>query len=219
MYLYSMVTLYSTLLFSILVQFITGIIEIALLFLKVPTTYLFLKQLLFLDVVVQFIEAGFYTYWLFHFREIQYITPKRYADWMITTPTMLFTLIGYLLFLKSKVNLPFFQTFYQERHILAIVFLLNWVMLLFGYLGEIKKLSLGTSVGGGFVAFLLYFYVIYKTYGGGTLFNYFFFVWFLYGVAAVLPYTLKNMSYNVLDLFSKNFFGLFLGYVLYIASL
>jgi hypothetical protein len=37
----------------------------------------------------------------------------------------------------------------------------------------------------------------------------------LYGVAAVLPYGSKNAMYNVLDLFSKNFFGLFLGYLIY----
>ena len=209
-----MVTLYSTLVFSVLVQFMTGIIEIALLFLKVPAPFLLIKQLLFLDVVVQFIEASFYTYWLLHFRKIQDITPKRYADWMITTPTMLFTLIFYLLFLKSP-GITFEQIWGQEANTILVVLALNGLMLLFGYLGEIKALPIYWSVGAGFVPFFIYFYIIHEKYGGSPLFYYFFFVWLLYGVAAMLPYKEKNMSYNVLDLFAKNFFGIFLGYVLY----
>ena len=50
---------------------------------------------------------------------------------------------------------------------------------------------------------------------GTTLFWYFVIVWGLYGVAACLSYKLKNVSYNILDLFAKNFFGLFLAYLLY----
>ena len=37
-----------------------------------------------------------------------------------------------------------------------------------------------------------------------------FFVWSLYGVAALLGDKLKNISYNILDIFAKNFYGLFL---------
>jgi bacteriorhodopsin len=43
-------------------------------------------------------------------------------------------------------------------------------------------------------------------------------VWAIYGVAAVLPYHIKNTMYNILDIFAKNFFGIFLSYVLYKAS-
>lgn len=45
---------------------------------------------------------------------------------------------------------------------------------------------------------------------------FFFVVWSLYGFAAILPFIYKNIMYNVLDLFSKNVFGLFL--VFYIFS-
>lgn len=31
---------------------------------------------------------------------------------------------------------------------------------------------------------------------------------------AILPYYLKNALYNILDLFAKNFFGIFLSYIL-----
>ena len=35
-------------------------------------------------------------------------------------------------------------------------------------------------------------------------------IWALYGVAACLPYVAKNVSYNNLDIVSKNIVGLFL---------
>jgi hypothetical protein len=41
------------------------------------------------------------------------------------------------------------------------------------------------------------------------------FIWALYGVAALYKNKIKNASYNILDVFSKNFFGLFLAYLVY----
>ena len=38
--------------------------------------------------------------------------------------------------------------------------------------------------------------------------------WGLYGFVAFLPYYLKNSFYNILDLFAKNFFGIFLSYII-----
>ena len=46
------------------------------------------------------------------------------------------------------------------------------------------------------------------------IYAYFLVFWSLYGIVAVLPYALKNTIYNVLDLFSKNFFGIFLSYLI-----
>ena len=40
-------------------------------------------------------------------------------------------------------------------------------------------------------------------------------IWFLYGIAAMFNFRLKNAGYNILDLFSKNFYGLFLSYLIY----
>jgi len=72
----------------------------------------------------------------------------------------------------------------------------------------------------GFIPFLMYFYMIYVNYvtkntSGYLLFWYFVFFWSLYGVVAVLPYYLKNAFYNILDLFAKNFFGIFLSYIIF----
>ena len=217
--------IYTSLIISIITQFITSIIEIIALFIKVPSKLLFLKQMLLLEVIVQFIEGSFYSYWLYNFKNILNITPKRYLDWAITTPTMLLTLVFYLIFLKYKennitYNLNFFELFNQEFSTLIIIFLLNGLMLLFGYLGEINVIPVLLGVLLGFIPFFIYYYIIYTKYAtlsndGLNIFYYFLIVWSLYGIVAVLPYKIKNMCYNILDLFSKNFFGIFLSYLLF----
>ena len=211
--------MYTSLIASILVQVITGIIEFGALFFKVPSEYAILKQMMFLEVIVQCIEGAFYIYWFFHFKAITNITPSRYFDWMITTPTMLVNLIMYLHFL-SKEPLDFFAVLNKEWNTILTVIVLNWLMLLFGYLGETSRIPVYAGVALGFIPFFLYYYLIYTKYGllsteGRNVFYYFLFFWSLYGVVAVLPYTLKNMCYNILDLFAKNFFGLFLTYLLF----
>ena len=217
--------IYTSLIISIITQFITSIIEIIALFIKVPSKLLFLKQMLLLEVIVQFIEGAFYLYWFYNFNNILNITPKRYLDWAITTPTMLLTLVFYLIFLKYKENnitykLNFFELFNQEFSTLIIIFLLNGLMLLFGYLGEINVIPVLLGVLLGFIPFFIYYYIIYTKYAtlsndGLNIFYYFLIVWSLYGIVAVLPYKIKNMCYNILDLFSKNFFGIFLSYLLF----
>jgi hypothetical protein len=91
-------------------------------------------------------------------------------------------------------------------------------MLLFGYLGEVKLMNNYLAVFLGFLPFFAMFYIIYENYAkftsnGETLFWYFSVVWSLYGLAAIMPYFWKNISYNILDIFAKNFFGIFLAYI------
>jgi hypothetical protein len=217
--------IYTTLITSVIIQVITGIIEIITLFIKVPLKFSFFKQMMLLEILVQFIEGSFYIYWLYNFKKILNITPKRYFDWIITTPTMLINLIFYLIFLQYKDNnisekLNFFKLFNQEFYTIITIFLLNWAMLLFGYLAETSVIPVLLGVSLGFIPFLIYYYIIYKKYAlssndGLHVYLYFFFFWSLYGIVAVLPYKIKNMCYNILDLFSKNFFGLFLTYLIF----
>lgn len=216
---------YVTLILSVIVQILTGIIEIAGLFVKVDTPYAILRQLLVFEVVVQMIEGLFYIWLLYNFNQVTNVTPKRYIDWSITTPVMLISLIVYLIYLKNKdegndtSKLEFFNLLSENsKHITNVVYL-NWLMLIFGYLGEMKIISTVLGVILGFIPFLIYYYIIYVNYAresksGWKLFLYFFFFWSLYGVVAVLPYYIKNSFYNILDLFAKNFFGLFLSYMI-----
>jgi len=216
---------YITLVISIIVQIITGIIEIGAFFVKVPNIYSIIRQLLLIELVVQFLEGTFYVWLAYNFTKVLNVTPKRYIDWAITTPTMLITLIVYLIYLNKRVEnktdeLDFFTLFKDNSNIIIPVLILNWLMLLFGYLGEIRVIPVLLGVFLGFIPFLIYYYLIYVNYvsqnsSGYLLFWYFVFFWSLYGFVAVLPYYVKNSLYNILDLFAKNFFGIFLSYIIF----
>ena len=216
---------YITLVISIIVQIITGIIEIGAFFVKVPTIYSIIRQLLIIELTVQIIEGIFYVWLAYNFNNVLNVTPKRYIDWFITTPTMLITLIIYLIFLNKKVEnktneLDLFTLLKDNLNIFIPVIILNWLMLLFGYLGEMKIIPVLLGVLLGFIPFLIYYYIIYvnfvtKNTDGYLLFWYFFIFWSLYGLVAVMPYYIKNSFYNILDLFAKNFFGLFLSYIIF----
>jgi hypothetical protein len=216
---------YNSLIFSIVIQALTGLIEFIALLVKIPYEFNLLKQLLVLEFIVQIIEGTFYVWLFYNFNNVTNATPNRYFDWAITTPTMLIQLIFYLIYLHNKNNgtteqLDFFKLFDENLITIIQVLLLNWLMLLFGYLGEINVIPmlLGTILG--FIPFLIYYYIIYINYAtlsetGWKIFLYFFFFWSLYGVVSAMPYYIKNTIYNILDLFAKNFFGIFLSYLIF----
>ena len=213
-----------TLAISIIVQILTGIIDLGAFFIQVPPMYHILKQLLTVELLVQFFEGMFYVWLAYNYTKVLNVTPNRYMDWVISTPTMLITLMIYLIYLKKKVEneingLDYFTVLKDNSAVVLPVVILNWVMLLFGYLGEMKIIPVLMGVLLGFIPFLIYYYIIYVNFvtensSGYLLFWYFFFFWSLYGIVAVLPYYLKNACYNILDLFSKNVFGLFLSYII-----
>jgi hypothetical protein len=214
-----------TLILSIIVQIFTFLISIQGIFTEIPVVYHLIKDLFFLELFVQLIEGLFYIWLVFNFYTLTNITPKRYFDWMITTPTMLVTLISYLIFLNAKETnqthgLTLYSILTTNSNVIIPILLLNWAMLLFGYLGEIKVIPVLYSIILGFIPFAIYYAMIYsnfvqKTNNGYIFFFYFLFFWSLYGFVAALPYYAKNILYNILDLFAKNFFGLFLAYIIY----
>jgi bacteriorhodopsin len=223
-----MTLLHSSLLFSIVVQVVTGVIELLALFVKTAPGMALIKQLLGLELAVQAVEGAFYAWLYYNIDRVKNITPKRYADWALTTPTMLVTLVAYIIYLNAtQVSQPLslLQILRENAAPIAQIVGLNWLMLLFGYLGEIGVIPLLTGVALGFVPFIAYFYIIYERFIANDanmvinstsmkIYAYFLVFWSLYGIVAVLPYALKNTIYNVLDLFSKNFFGLFLSYLI-----
>ena len=99
----------------------------------------------------------------------------------------------------------------------------NMIMLLFGLMGELGYIQYQLAIVLGFIPFLYYYNLIYQKYIKNKeptterrgLYWFFFIVWSLYGVAAFMPYVLKNSAYNILDLFAKNLTGLFLVYILW----
>ena len=219
--------IYYTGIISLIIQLVTGIIDFYALNLTIPPSFILLHDLLMMELSVQVIEFSFYIWMISKFNAIKNITPFRYYDWILTTPTMLITFMFYLKFLKNQEqniqNESFLTELKNHWKIVLNVLLLNWGMLLSGYVGEQQLFSHLTTTLVGFVPFLLMFYIIYKNFAihseqGRKIFWYFSGVWAIYGIAALFPYKIKNSMYNILDLFAKNFFGLFLAYVLYNAS-
>ena len=229
---------------SIIVQIITAIIQIFSLFIKVPPSYIILKQLLFLENIVQIIQGSFYAWLFYNIKNVVNITSKRYTDWVITTPIMLISLICYMIFLRGngENHVDIFSILRENSAVIITIVILNALMLLFGYLGETNVIPLIWGIIIGFIPFIIYYYIIYDKFVKSDnethtntitdtntnvntdqsninttilkLFLYFLFFWSLYGIIGFLPYYIKNTIYNILDLFSKNFFGLLLSYLI-----
>uniref|UniRef100_A0A6C0BPY1 Uncharacterized protein n=1 Tax=viral metagenome TaxID=1070528 RepID=A0A6C0BPY1_9ZZZZ len=216
---------HNTLILSVMVQLMTGIFQIIPLFMKITLKKMILMQLLYLDLLVQFIEFIFYVWWVANYTNVRDITSLRYIDWAITTPVMLFTLIIYILYINNNtVNYNLYDTFMGNKETIGIVLLLNWVMLYVGYKGEIGDMSVIKSVSLGFIPFIIYFYIIYNKYllnsdySANVLFYYFVTIWGIYGIAALFSYNVKNSFYNILDVFAKNFFGVYIAYLILFKS-
>jgi hypothetical protein len=214
--------IYTTGVASFIIQILTTIVDTYALSINVPPSLYDIKGLLWIEYIVNFIEGFFYVWMIYNFSAVKNITKFRYYDWIISTPTMLFTYSMYLLIIKKieenqKHNL--IDSMYNEKYTLLTIILLNWTMLFFGYMGELGKMSVNLSTFLGFIPFTMMFYIIYENYAkytstGINTFIYFVSVWGLYGVAALMRYEVKNIMYNILDLFAKNFFALFLAYLL-----
>jgi bacteriorhodopsin len=205
---------------SLTVQGIVGIIDYVAL--QVESADELLKDLLKVELMVQVVEFMFYSWLVFSFTKSRNITPFRYLDWAITTPLMLITLSAYLNHDGSKTRLGDFLSKHKDS--LVTIVLLNAAMLLFGLIGELGFLNKYLSTALGFIPFAINFKYIKDTFlhtsdvTKNTVFYWFVVVWGMYGVFAVMPYTLKNTGYNILDLFSKNFFGLFLAYTVWASA-
>jgi bacteriorhodopsin len=213
--------IYTTAYVSLVVQILVAIIDIFGLTVKVPENKNLFRDLLKLELGVQVVEMIFYVWLIINFALIQNITPHRYYDWILTTPTMLITLMA---FLDQKHYSGIVDFLKQNTSDIIKVISANMLMLLFGLMGELGYIQYQLAIVLGFVPFLYYYHSIYKKYIDDKkelpveqkgLFWFFFVVWSLYGVAAFFPYVLKNSAYNILDLFAKNFTGLFLVYIIW----
>ncbi len=143
------------------------------------------------------------------------INELRYLDWFTTTPLMLLGL-GLVLTYNLKISFKF-KSF-------LIMVLLNFGMLLFGYLGEIGKINKMFATFGGFVLFAFLYYYIYskfvkdkKVIQNTVVYLVFVIFWAIYGIAYLAEPKLKNLIYNVLDVFAKCFVGI--GFWAYFAGL
>lgn len=206
---------------SVIVQFIIGAMDIWGLNINIPKDKKLFKDLLKLELGVQSIEFIFYIWMIFNLSKVSNITPYRYYDWLLTTPTMLVTLTAYL---DTKKYSGLKEYIKQNYKLLLPVFIGNLGMLLFGLMGELNIMNYMVAIVLGWIPFIYYYKYIYDqfikdnketTSDRKNLYWFFLIVWSLYGVAAFLPYIQKNTMYNILDLFSKNLLGLILVYIIW----
>ena len=206
---------------SLKVQVVAGILTYLGTNIKLSDKDKVLTELLKLEKIVQVIEIVFYIWITSSMMVTEKVTPRRYIDWVVTTPTMLFTTIVYLDYIHKKekgedTTITIKDFYNQNKEEIKKMFMYNWLMLLFGFLGEIGTLPLYISVSIGVMFFMMSFKIVHKyankTEKGKNFGKMFTILWGLYGVAAELPLGEKNISYNILDIFSKNFYGLYLLY-------
>ena len=203
---------------SIGAQIILGIVSL-LGFAGIDNESEILIFLLVLDTVVQFIELVFYI--IFNFLENKQ-TYYRYVDWYVSTPIMLLSTIVLLKYFDVEEQgsgsndltiLSFGEEYYKE-----IVFIVstNAIMLTFGLFSELDLIPKFVALPLGSAAFVMTFAVMFYKFGDYTIHGmliliYMCIIWGLYGIAAALSYIPKNVMYNILDIFSENFFGAFVG--------
>jgi bacteriorhodopsin len=205
---------------SLCIQAVVGIIDYLAINIEIQSKDELLKDLLKVELLVQIVEFIFYVWLIFYFKKTsQNITPFRYLDWAITTPLMLISLSAFLNHSEKSERLSDFLT--ENKDSITKIVLLNASMLLFGFIGELGFLNKYISTALGFIPFVLNFKHIKDTYLHSEdiqkvfIFYWFAIVWGMYGVFAVMNYTIKNTGYNILDIFSKNVFGVFLAYVVW----
>jgi hypothetical protein len=214
--------IYTSGVISLVVQLLVGLINYVAVNVEVAANDILLKDLLTVELYVQVIEFIFYVWLIYYFHRVsRNITPFRYLDWGITTPLMLITLCAYL---NHDGTTPERLGDFLSNHTGSMVKIvtLNALMLLCGLIGEFGYLSHYVSTALGTIPFILNFKYIKDTFlptsedvFKNAVFYWFVFFWSLYGVFAVMSYTVKNTGYNILDIFSKNFFGLFLAYIIW----
>ncbi len=130
------------------------------------------------------------------------INELRYVDWSITTPLILLAII-----LFYNPESPVSYVYY-----LAIV-ILNWGMLLLGYLGEVGTVSKLTGCLGGFAFFAALLVLLYSccidSKANHIVFYIFAVIWTGYGINYMMKDDeTKNIAYNTLDVISKALFGI-----------
>ena len=181
-----------------------------------------IRHILNLETCISIVAAFFYTQFIKKLKltetgmnpiaeelKVNYksINLTRYTDWAITTPIMLLVLLLVFCYnTKQELKASFF----------LLVLILNYLMLYVGYRGEKQLMTRMKATVVGFGFFIALYGVIYLNFlhynynfDNQIIFWAFVFFWAFYGVLYNYDEEKKNIGYNVLDLFSKCFVGIF----------
>ena len=202
---------------------------------SISTPYPFVRSALNLETCISIVAAYFYGIFMKKLKldeknldftskgeEINFkeINKSRYMDWCITTPIMLLVLLQVFGINMAKnpglaqiSNMPTGKFF-------GLVLIFNYLMLGFGFIVDVLNVSNIKKHFARILGFLSYA-ALYGVIGlkyiwiknpitdNNIIFYTFAFFWFLYGVVNYFGEKLKNISYNILDLFAKCFVGIF----------
>ena len=173
------------------------------------------RHILNLETCISIVAAYFYSVFITKLDESEKnkiklnwknISETRYVDWSITTPMMLLTLCLVLSY-NSKTTI--------HLSIMISILLLNYMMLILGYSGEMKYIDKTIANIIGFIPFFSMFFIIYLYYvkPRPTRVNYIIFgiyltIWSIYGIVYMFDEMTKNIIINILDLTAKCLVGI-----------
>ncbi len=214
-------TVKNTVYFSIIIQVISTVITWEGLFENLKRSDVVLKEILAIENIVQIIEFIFYLYIASYNTDVSKMGTLRYIDWFLTTPTMLFTTIVYMEYnnIKDRGEILDVKKFILLNKMkMYKIFVNNFFMLVCGLLVEMNIINMYLGITIGFYFFYQTFFIIH-TYTKNNVINdrlyvFLVIVWGLYGFAAMLSNKNKNISYNLLDLVAKNFYGLYIYFLI-----
>lgn len=213
--------------YSIKIQILTGIVSLFGFYIKLRKEDSILYTILLIETIVQFIEGWWYfNFYYFSFGNVHLndIATSRYNDWYFSTPTMLLSTAFFMQYTYEKENQLPISTWEEivskKFYPLVLICFFNFTMLFYGRKYENREKGYKNYLRYGFISFFLSFFILYHSFAsksekGMQLFHFVFFIWFLYGIAALQPSIPKNIYYNMLDIISKNFYGIYILYEIY----
>jgi hypothetical protein len=183
-----------------------------------------LKYILGIETCVTIIASIAYSFLIKSYVSKQNfdLTFYRYLDWFTTTPLLLISLIIYLSYISNKyenektkeTSDDTFNIVLKDNKVLLII-LLNFAMLVFGYMGESRLMNYILANILGYIPFILMLYIIWKNYCNQSnihVFIIFSIIWSMYGIVYYFDNNSKNISYNILDIIAKVGFGILIWY-------
>lgn len=220
---------------SVFVQIISIFIQMyGYFFIQITPELIPLKYALSIEFFVSIVELLVYLWIGFNLSNLSSVMGKRYLDWFITTNFLLVSVSLLMIYFNQReertksydgdkiTSVEQNNTKTLIDHNLpkyAPLIVYNNIMLLLGFLGERGIISKWISTPVGFAFFFLGFYHLYhffakNSHSGKTVFYFIASIWAMYGIAHTFGETPKNVAYNLLDLLSKNAFGVFMVYML-----
>ena len=208
--------------FSVIIQAVSLVIQGFGYTMQVHPSLRTLKYALNIEFFVSFVEIMVYLWIGTNLVNLKSVMKKRYLDWVITTNALMFSfsfLFHFFYERQNKTEINTQQFIRESIPKMRPIVLFNTLMLVCGYLGELNSVPRYVSFTSGFAFFFASFYYLYHYFAkytniGKYVFYAIAFIWSLYGVSHTLTEKWKNVSYNILDLISKNVFGVIFVFML-----